>query len=183
MPFFFFLPQQSLQRHGVVHDPEKKQVTTYWSQNWLFFLLTWSLGCNWLVDVIFREAKGVENNCPLCLFQLKPRPKRSLASRLSGHKPKKKRQAKTSNSDESSIPHISQSETTSNPQLIGQLQSFSSESFKTLNADIPETPQSLRSSDLEPIKSECAVSKSKSIYFELNNAANPVVHLLEPLLL
>lgn len=133
-----------------------------------------------MVHVIFREAKDVENNCPISLFQLKPRPKRSLASRLSGHKPKKKRQAKTSNSDESSIPHISQSETTSNPQLIGQLQSFSSESLKMLKANNPETP---RSSDLETIKSECVVSKAKSIYSELNNTANPVVHLLEPLLL
>lgn len=136
-----------------------------------------------MVDVIFREAKDVENNCPLSLFQLKPRPKRSLASRLSGHKPKKKRQAKTSNSDESSIPHISQSETTSSPQLIGQLESFSSESITILKADIPETPQSLKSSDLETIKSESVVSKAKSIYSELNNTANPVVHLLEPLLL
>lgn len=133
-----------------------------------------------MVHVIFREAKDAENNCPISLFQLKPRPKRSLASRLSGHKPKKKRQAKTSNSDESSIPHVSQSETTSNPQLIGQLQSFSSESLKMLKANNPETPQS---SDLETIKSECVVSKAKSIYSELNNTANPVVHLLEPLLL
>ncbi|XP_048045702.1 general transcription factor IIIAa [Megalobrama amblycephala] len=115
--------------------------------------------------------------------QLKPRPKRSLASRLSGHKPKKKRQAKTSNTDESSIPHLSQSETTSSPQSVGQLQSFSSESITILKADIPETPHSLKSSDLETIKSESVVSKAKSIYSELNNTANPVVHLLEPLLL
>ncbi|XP_073695923.1 transcription factor IIIA-like [Garra rufa] len=125
-----FSMKQSLLRHGVVHDPEKKQ--------------------------------------------LKPRPKRSLASRLSGHKPK--RRTKTSNSEESSVPQSSQSETTMNPHLIGQLQSFRSESCKMLK---PETSQS---SDLEPNKSESVVNKTKSNYPELSDPANPVVLLLEPIL-
>lgn len=60
-------------------------------------------------------------NWPFCLFQLKPHPKRSLASCLSGHKPKNKRQTKTSNSGVSSVPQSSQSKTTMNPQLIGQM--------------------------------------------------------------
>ncbi|XP_052447486.1 general transcription factor IIIAa [Carassius gibelio] len=133
-----FAMKQSLLRHGVMHDPEKKQ--------------------------------------------LKPRPKRSLASRLSGHKPKNKRLKKTSNPDDSSVPQINQSETTMNPQLIGQLHSLSSESSTFPDPDFPETPQSFISPDLEPIQSKSAVSETKSIYSELSDAADPVVHLLEPLL-
>lgn len=75
------------------------------------------------------------------------------------------------------MPHSSQSETTMNPQLIGQLHSFSSESCKFPNPDFPDTSYSY-----EPIKSEGVVSQTKSIYSELRDPANPVVHLLEPLL-
>lgn len=114
--------------------------------------------------------------------QLKPRPKRSLASRLSGHKPKNKRLTKTSNPDESPVPQSNQSETAMSPQFIGQLHSFSSESCRFPKPNFTETSQSLISSDLEPIKSESVVSKTKSIYSELNDAANPAVRLLEPLL-
>ncbi len=64
-----------------------------------------------------------------------------------------------------------------NPQLIGQLHSFSSESCKIPKPDFPETLHSY-----ESIKSEGVVSQTKSIYSELSGPANPVVHLLEPLL-
>lgn len=80
------------------------------------------------------------------------------------------------------MPQSRQSETAMNPHLLGQLQSFSSESCEIPKLDLPETSQSLIRTDLQPIKSESVVSKTKSIYSELSDPANPVVHLLEPLL-
>ncbi|XP_073806283.1 general transcription factor IIIAa isoform X1 [Danio rerio] len=70
--------------------------------------------------------------------QMKPRPKRSLASRLSGYKSKKTRQTKT----ETSAPQISQSENPTHPQSDNQLHCLSSET--------------LPSSHLEPVKSICS---------------------------
>lgn len=70
--------------------------------------------------------------------QMKPHPKRSLASRLSGHKSKKTHQTKT----EPSAPQISQSENPTRPQPDNQLHCLSSET--------------LTSSHLDPVKSICS---------------------------
>lgn len=102
------------------------------------------------------------------MFQKKPCPKRSLASRLSGHKPNKKRQTQTSSSNEASVPQVGQSDTSTQLKQVNETDSGSQATGKS---DVTES-KSLTSLLNIPSKSICS---------ELT--VHPVVHLLEPLLL
>ncbi|XP_073716414.1 general transcription factor IIIAa [Misgurnus anguillicaudatus] len=108
--------------------------------------------------------------------QKKPHPKRSLASRLSGHKPDKKHSTQTLESGETSLSQAGQS---LDLQIVRDLDTPASESHTTQKSDLTES----KSCDLQPLTSKSVVNQSKSICSEFSDTARPVVHFLEPFLL